>query len=107
MITMDWKESLREIKKVYIYISTARQRSCGKVILSVESVFHYVCPGGISHVAISHYALENIIQGPPSLDMETHHTATVYSSSLLPLLDMFSLVHYEEHTVGKRAVRIL
>ena len=46
-----------------IVIINARQRSCGKVMLSVLSVCHSVGGGGY-HVTITHDALDFNVQGP-------------------------------------------
>ena len=67
-----------------------------------------------SHLTIAHDALDITIQATPSHlspsvpDIGPHFTGTTLLLLSWPLpSDMFQLVNYETHTVGKQAVGIL
>ena len=107
-------------------IVTTCQRSCGKVIFLVLSVCHSVHRGVSPHVTIIHGALDLAIQGsqptsgPCPLHMGPHYTGTLAPLWSLAPIDMgphctgtparqtcSNFLHYEAHTIGKRAVCIL
>ena len=71
------------------------------MVLSMSVYYSVRGWGGGAHVTITHDALDFTAQEPILFPytLESRCTGT--------LLDMFELVHYEAHTVGKRAVGIL
>ena len=80
--------------KVNCKVITARQLSCGKMMIS----FLFVCPCK---------SLTPSVRPPPVRAPGHVQTCTTWNSLYMdPPRDMFKLVHYKPQTLGKQAVGI-